>query len=102
MFSGLFGTRQPIGMLFPEEDHLSSSQLSSVACSSVCRVEVSWAFLHSVWLSHWCHPCSAHSHVGKTLWVADITRRHNLKAGSLILWLLESFLIHTYPFCNVL
>lgn len=36
---------QLIGVPFPGENHLSCSQLSSVAFSSLCRVEASWDVL---------------------------------------------------------
>lgn len=36
-------------MLFPVENHLSCSQLSSVVCSSLCRDEVLWHFFCPLW-----------------------------------------------------
>lgn len=47
----MFGTGQPIGVLFLGDDHVSCSQLSSVAYSSWCRVEASWAFPHTFGMS---------------------------------------------------
>lgn len=62
------GTRQLTFVFFPWKDHLFSSQISSVACRSLCGFEVSWAFLHPVGHVHWCHPCSADNrHIGETL-----------------------------------
>lgn len=43
MFSRLFGSRQPVGLLLPGKDHFYS-QLLSAACSSLCWVEAPWAF----------------------------------------------------------
>ena len=43
--------------------NFSYSQHSLVACSSLCRVEVSWAFRHPLWHVYWGHPCSAHVQV---------------------------------------
>lgn len=54
----LFDSGQPIGVLFPDEE--SCSQLSSVACSSLCRLEPSWPFPQAVWYICWCPPCSAY------------------------------------------
>lgn len=54
------GTGQPVGVLLLGEGHLSCLQLSSISCTSVCRVEASWGFLHPAWYIHWCYPCSAH------------------------------------------
>lgn len=44
MFSGLFGTRQPFGELFPGEGHPSRC-FPQLLNSSLCRVEALWAFL---------------------------------------------------------
>lgn len=54
-----------VGMLFPGEDFLFSSQCSSVPCSSLCGVDASWAFLFPWWHVYWVvlvqlmfrHPC---------------------------------------------
>lgn len=57
MLSGLtIYTRQPTGMLFSGEDHPLPLW---AACSSVSRVEASWAFPQPVWHVSWC-PCLAH------------------------------------------
>lgn len=48
-----------IGEIFPGKDHFSCSQLSSVACSSSCRVDALWAFRQPVWHVNWCYLCSA-------------------------------------------
>lgn len=50
MILGLFGTRPPVGVLFPGEDCIS--QLSSVACKPLFIVDDSVAFPHPV-----CHVC---------------------------------------------
>lgn len=68
-----FGLGRPIVVLLPGECHFSCSQLSSVACSSLCMAEVSLIsfppsclacslvlFLFSSYLG---------AHVGETLWV---------------------------------
>lgn len=55
------GEGHPFGVLFPGEGHFSTSQFYSVVYSSLCRVEVSWAFPHTVLYSHCLHPCSAHN-----------------------------------------
>ena len=87
---------EPIGLLFPGEDHVSHSQHSLDACSSLCRVEASWASLHPL-------ACLLVSSLLTNIWAvilvrlmsmaSDITRRHNFT----YLWLLESF----HPFFNV-
>ena len=49
--SWYIGSKQSFGVLFFGDGCLSYSQLYSVACSSLCRVEASWAFIHVVyWL----------------------------------------------------
>ena len=59
-FSGLFGTRQPIGALFPGEGHLSCSQLFSVAWSPLYGIEGSWYCPHRLCIVHRCHPRPVH------------------------------------------
>lgn len=52
MFSVLFGPGL-ISVLFPGEDHLSHSKLSSVVYSSFCKFETDHgAFLCTVWHAH--------------------------------------------------
>lgn len=59
MFSGLtFGTRQSIGVFFPEKHHLSCSQFFSVVYNTFCRTEDSMGFPHPVWHICWYCPCS--------------------------------------------
>lgn len=53
MFSGLnFGTGQPIGALFLEEDHLRNSRLFSVIYSSLYKVKASWLCAAQFWHVH--------------------------------------------------
>lgn len=47
----LFGTGQPVDVFFLGEDHVFP-QVSSVANSSFCRVEVSWTFPCPLWYVH--------------------------------------------------
>lgn len=81
----------------------SLSQLYSVASSSLRRIEALWVFFWSSLSCLLVSPLfSSHlgGHVGGPLWVraSDVTRRHNLTAKSLVLWLLKSF---CPLFCNV-
>lgn len=46
-------TAQTIGVLLSGEDHLSHSQLSLVACGSLCGVEALWAFPSPLQLAHY-------------------------------------------------
>jgi hypothetical protein len=48
------------GCALPWEEHLSHSQLSAVASSSLCRDEVSRVSHHPLWHVHWYHPCLSH------------------------------------------
>lgn len=52
----------------PGEAHLSNSQLSSFACSSLCVDEDSGTSLCPVWHALRCHPCSSH------MWVVVLVR----------------------------
>lgn len=90
MFSGLtFGTRQSIGVFFPEKHHLYCSQFFSVVYNTFCRTEDSWAF-----------PIQFGMFIGVVLvqfkfvqsyqWdfthvASDTTRIYNLTSNSLIL-----------------
>lgn len=77
-------------------------QLSSAVYSSLCRVKDLQA-LWSVWHVCWCHSCSSHVWAFILTWwdflgiASDVTKRHNLIASFLILWLLTIFLL---PLCN--
>lgn len=68
-----------------------SPELYSVACSPLCTVEALWAFPYPCW----CHPVQLM--FGQLCWwdfmcvASGSTRRHKLRAVSLVLWLLQSF-----------
>lgn len=49
-----FVTGLVMGVLFLEEDHLCSSQLSSLIYCSLCRTEAPWDFSPPGWHDHWC------------------------------------------------
>jgi hypothetical protein len=64
---------------------LSCAQLDSVACSSLCRVEASWASPQSLSIGATLVQLSLDSLVGDTMGIAlasDVDRRHNLIAKS--------------------
>lgn len=48
----LFGNGQPIGLLFPREEHHSDSQLSEVAYRFLDRIETQCTFFPSTLASH--------------------------------------------------
>lgn len=93
MFPGLtIWHRQPIGGLFPGEEHLS--QLTSDAYRHVgLRL-----FPNQFGMGK-CHPCLA-SHVGESLYVPLLTLLGDTVSpvNSLVLCLSQTF----YTFCNVL
>lgn len=82
-------------MFFSGEDHLS--QLSSVAYSSLCRIETCRLFpVHlGVFIDVILVQLTFEQSVLEALWVEllIITRRHNLTANFLILWLLQFSLL---------
>lgn len=78
-------TCSSLGKLFLPSQHFS------VACSSLCKAETSWAFPHLLWRVH---PWSAHTWAVMLVRfdgvASAIIRRHRLTASSLLFWLLES------------
>lgn len=84
----LFGTQQPINVLFHGEDQISIFQVSSVTHGSLWRTEAPWAPPYLLWLVQWYHTCSVHGWAVMlvTLDVAScITRRHNSTENSQLL-----------------
>jgi hypothetical protein len=80
---------------------LSLSQISSMACSSACRVETLWALPCVTW-----HVILVQLTFGQSCWwdftgvASDVTRGRNLTANSLIL---HSFhpLFHNVPWAKL-
>ena len=95
MLSWPFGAWPPVSVLFPAEDHLSYSQLSLIACSSLHKVEFLWTFPSPTW--QFIGVILVPNISGQSYWwdvmsvFSDISRKHNLIANFSLLWLLHSF-----------